>query len=178
MAIILGLPFSWIVLLDHESSLNRCCCSVTQFCPTLCDAMDCIMPGFPALWEFAQRHNHWVYDAIQESHLLSPPSPPALNLAQCQGLFQRVSSLHQMTKVLELQHQSFQWIFRIDFLRIDWSDLLVIRGTLKSLLQHHSWKAAILRHSAFFMVQLSHPYVKNHSFDYTDLCQQSDVSGF
>ena len=65
--------------------------------------------------------------------------------------------------------------------RIDWFDLLAVLGTLKSLMQHHSSKASILPHSAFFMVQLSHPYMttgKNHSFDLPDLCQQSDVSAF
>ena len=65
--------------------------------------------------------------------------------------------------------------------RIDWFDLLVVQGTLKSLLQHHTSKASILQHSAFLMVQLSHPYMttgKNHSFDYTDLCRQSDVFSF
>ena len=82
-------------------------------------------------------------------------SPPAFNLSNHRGLFQRVSSLYQLAKVLELQlqHQSFQWIFRID-----WFDFLAVPGTLKSLLQHHSSKASILQHSAFFMVQLSHPY--------------------
>ena len=60
---------------------------------------------------------------------------------------------------LQLQHQSFQWIFRTDFLRKDWLDLLAVQGTLKSLLQHHSSKASILQRSAFFMVQLSHPYM-------------------
>ena len=59
----------------------------------------------------------------------------------------------------QLQHQSFQWIFRTDFFRIDWSDLLAVQGTLKSLLQHHRSKASILQHSAFFIVQLSHPYI-------------------
>ena len=86
--------------------------------------MDCSTPGFPVhhqLPELAQTHVHWVGDAIQPSHSLSPPSPPALNLSQHQGLFQWVSSLHQVAKVLEfqLQHQSFQWIFRDDFLK-DW----------------------------------------------------------
>ena len=77
--------------------------------------MNCSTPGFPVLHcllEFTQTHVHWVSDAIQPSHPLSPPSPPALNLSQHQGLFQRVSSSHPVTKVLELQHQSFQWIFR------------------------------------------------------------------
>ena len=100
-------------------------------------------------------------DTIQSSHPLSSPSPPAFNPSQHQGLFQWVSSLHQVAKVLELQlqHQSFQWIFRTDSFRMGWLDLLAIQGTLKSLLQYHSSKASILRHSAFFIVQLSHPYM-------------------
>ena len=95
--------------------------SVAQSCPTLCDPMDCSTPGLPVhhqLPEPTQTHVHRVSDAIQPSHLLSSPSPPAFNLAQHQGLFQWVSSSHQLAKVLEiqLQHQSFQWIFRTDFL--------------------------------------------------------------
>ena len=92
-------------------------------CVTLCDPMDCSMPGFPVhhhLLELAQTHVHRVGDAIQplSSYPLSSPSPPALNLSQNQGLFQWVSSLRQMAKILEvqLQYQSFQWIFRTDFL--------------------------------------------------------------
>ena len=92
------------------------CCSVTQLCPTLCDPVDCSTPGFLVphhLPEFAQSRVHWVGDAIQSS--LSSPSSPALNLSQHQGLFPRVGSWHQVAKVLELQlqHQSFQWIFRV-----------------------------------------------------------------
>jgi len=98
--------------------------SVTQSCPTLCDPMDHSTPGFPIhhqLLELAQTHVHWVSDAIQPSHPLSSPSPPAFNLSQHQSLFQWISSSHQVAKVLEfqLQHQSFQWIFRTDFLQ-DW----------------------------------------------------------
>ena len=94
-------------------------------------------------------------DAIQPSHPLSSPSPPAFNLSQHQGLFRWVSSLHQMAKVLELQlqHQLFQYSGLIS-LRFDWLDLLAVHGNLKSLLQHHSSKASILWHSAFFRVQL------------------------
>ena len=82
--------------------------------------MDCSIPGFPVhhqLPELAQTHVHWVGDAIQPSHPLLSPSPPAFSLSQHQGLFQWVSSSHQVAKVLELQlqHQSFQWIFRTDF---------------------------------------------------------------
>ena len=87
--------------------------SVTQLCPTLCIPMDCNMPGLPVhhqLPELTQTHVHRVGDAIQLSHLLSAPSPPAFNLSQHQSLFQWVSSSHQVAKVLELQlqHQSFQ----------------------------------------------------------------------
>ena len=90
------------------------------------------MPGFPVhhqLLELAQIHAHQVGDAIQSSHPLSSPSPPAFSLSQHQGLFQWVSSSHQVAKVLELQlqHQSFQWIFRIDFL-YDWLISLQSKG--------------------------------------------------
>ena len=138
--------------------------SVAQSCTTLCDPVDYSTPGFPVhhqFPEFTQTHVHWISDAIQPSHPLSSPSPPALNLSQHQGLFKWVSSSHQVAKVLEfqLQHQSFQWIFRTDSFRMDWLDLLTVQGTLKSLLQHHSSKPSIVRRSAFFMVQLSHPYM-------------------
>ena len=76
---------------------------VIQLCPTICDPMDCSTPGLPVhhqLPELTQTHVHWVGDAIQSSHPLSPPSPPAFSLSQYQGLFQRVSSLHQVAKVL------------------------------------------------------------------------------
>ena len=94
--------------------------SVAQLCPTLCDPMTGT-PGLPVhhqLLELTQTHVHRVGDAIQPSHPLSSPSPPALNLSQHQGLFQRVSSSHQVAKVLDrqCQHQSFQWIFKTDFL--------------------------------------------------------------
>ena len=77
------------------------------------------LPVCHQLPEITQTHVHWVSDAIQPSHLLSSPSPPAFKLSQHQGLFKWVSSSHQMAKVLEfqLQHQSFQWIFRTDFLK-------------------------------------------------------------
>ena len=137
--------------------------SDAQLYPTVRDPTDCSTPGFPVLHYllgFAQIHVHWVSDAIQPSHPLLPPAP-TLNLSQHQGLFQWVSSLHQVAKVLELQLQlqSLQWYSGLISFRIDWFDLLAIQGTLKSLLQHHSSKAWIIWHSAFFTVQLSHPYV-------------------
>ena len=115
-------------------------------------------PGLPVhhqLPEFTQTHVHWVGEAIQPSHPLSFPSP-AFNLSQHRGLFQWVSSSHQVDRILEIQfrHQSFQWIFKTD-----WLDLLEVQGTFKNLLQHHNSKASVLWLSAFFMVQLSHLYM-------------------
>ena len=125
----------------------------------------------------------WVSDAIQPSPPLSPPSPLAFNLFQHQGLFQWVSFLHQVEKVLELQlqQQSFNEYKGLISFRIDWFHLPAVQGPLKSLLQHHSLKASILQCSDFFMVQLSHLYMtteKKHSFDYMDISSQSDVSAF
>ena len=104
----------------HSKLSGGGCRSVTQSCPSLHEPMDCSTPGFPVLHhllEFDQTHVHWVSDAIQPSHLLSPPSP-ALNLSQHQCPFQWVGSLHQVAKVLEfqLQNQSFQWTIRTDLL--------------------------------------------------------------
>ena len=126
--------------------------------------MDCSKPGFPVhhhLPELAQTHIHWVGDAIQPSHPLSSPSL-ALNLSQHQGLFQWVSSSHQVAKVLEFFSFSIspsnEYSGLISF-RMDWLDLLAVQGILKSLLQHHSSKASIHWCSAFFVVQLSPPYM-------------------
>ena len=125
--------------------------------------MDCSTPGLPVhhqLLEFTQTHDHWVGDAIQPSHPLSSPSP-AFNLAQHQGLFQWVSSLHQVAKVLEFSFSSSpsNEYSGLTSFRMDWLDLLAVQWTLKSFLQHHSSKASILWQSAFFIVQLSHPYM-------------------
>ena len=135
---------------------------VSQSYPTLCNPMDCSAPGLPVhhqLPGLAQTHVHWVSDAIQPSHPLSSPSPPAFNLSQCQGLFQWVSSLHQVAKVMSFSFNislSNECAGLVSF-RMDWLDLLAVQGTLKSLLQHHSSKASILRRSGSFIVQLSHP---------------------
>ena len=118
--------FSWsiskcivqnVVILKDNGQFS----SVAQACLTLCDPMDCCTPGFPVhyqLLELTQTHVHWVSDAILPSHRLSSPFPPTFSLSQHQGLIQWVSSPHQLTKVLEFQpqHQSFQWIFRTNFL--------------------------------------------------------------
>ena len=99
--VLIWLPSGLTAILPSGSV---CCCSVAQSCLTLCDPMDCSTPGLPVhhyLLEFAQTHVHCVGDAIQPSHPLSSPSPPALNLSQHQGLSQWVGCLHQVAKVLE-----------------------------------------------------------------------------
>ena len=107
-----------------------CCCSIIKSYLTLCDPIDCSTPDSSVLHyllESAQVHVHWISDAIQPSHPLSLSCPSAFNLSQHQGLFKWVSSLHQVVKVLELQHQSFQWTFRTDFLqdRLVWSPCII-----------------------------------------------------
>ena len=138
--------------------------SVAQSCPTLYNPMDCSTPGFPVhhqLLELAQTHVHWVSDAIQPSHPLSSPSPAAFNLSQHWG-FSSESVLHiRWPKYWSFSfsiNPSNEYSGLISF-RMDWLDLHAVQGTLKSLLQHHSSKASILQCSAFYMVQLSHPYM-------------------
>ena len=138
--------------------------AVTQSCLTLCDLMDCSLPGFPVhhqLLELTQTHVHWVSGSIQTSHHLSSPSPPTFNLLQHQ-VFSNESALGiRRSKYWSFSFNispSNEYSGLISF-RMDWLDLLSIQGTLKSLLQHHSSKASILRHSAFFIVQLSYPYM-------------------
>ena len=138
--------------------------SVPSLSPTLCDPMNHSTLGLPVhhqLPEFTQTHVHRVDDAIQPSHPLSSPSPPAPNPSQHQSLFQWVSSSHEVAKVWSFSFSispSKEHPGLISF-RMDWLDLLAVQGTLKSLPQHHSLKASILWHSNFFMVQLSHPYI-------------------
>ena len=118
-------------------------------------------------WGLPKLPVHWVSIAIQPSHPLSSPSPPAPNPSQHQNLFQWVSSSHQVAKVLGFQLQispTNEHTGLISF-RMDWLDLLAVQGTLKSLLQRHSSKASILQHWAFFIETLTsiHDYWKNHS---------------
>ena len=129
---------NWVALFFSQSVS-----SVAELCPILCDTMDCSTPGFPIhhhLPEFAQTHVHWVDDAIQPSHPLSSPPPPAFNLSQHQGLLNE-SVLH----IRWPKYRSFSFSISpsseypglISF-RIGWLDLLAVQGTLKSLLQHNS----------------------------------------
>ena len=131
--------------------------SVAQSYLTLCDPRNCSTPGFPVhhqLPEPTQTHVHWVGDAIQPSHPLLSPSPPALNLSQHQGLFKWPKYWSFSFNISPSSEHPGLISFRMDRLH-----LLEVQGTLKSLLQHHSSKASILGCSAFFIVQLSHPYM-------------------
>ena len=140
------------------------CCSVAKLCLTLCYPVNCSAPGFPFphhILQFAQVHVHYISDPIQPPHLLLPSSPSAFSLSQHQGLFQLVGWSHQVTKYWSFSfsiNPSSDYSGLISF-RTDCFDLLASQGTLKSLLQHHSLKASILRHSAFLMLQLSQLYV-------------------
>ena len=140
------------------------CILVAQSCPTLCNLMDCSMPGFPVhhqLPELAQTPVHRVGDAIQPSHPLSSPPPLAFNLSQPQGLFNESAGHIKLPKYWNFSFRispSNEHSGLISF-RKDWLDFLAVQGTLKSLLQHHSSKASILRCPAFFIVQLSSPYM-------------------
>ena len=138
--------------------------SVAQSCPTLYNPMDGSTPGLPVhhqLLEIAQTHVHQIGDAIQPSHPLSSPSPPAFNLFSIR-VFSKESVLHiRWPKYWSFSFSispSNEYSGMISF-TIDWFHVLAVQGTLKSLLQHYSSKAPILWHSAFFIIQLSHPYV-------------------
>ena len=164
---------------DMPSSKIHCCHRIIQFssvpqsCLTLCDPMDFSTPGFPVhhwLLELTQTHVHWVGDAVQPSHPLLFPSPPAFNLYQYQGLFKWVNSSHEMAKVLEfqLQHQPFQWIFRTDFL-YDWlvGSPCSPRGSKESspTPQFKSINSLVLSFLYSPTLTSTHDYWKNHSFD-------------
>ena len=118
------------------------------------------IPGFPVhhqLVYLGQTHVHRVDDAIQQSHPLSSPSSPTFNLLQHQGLFRWVSSSHQVAKVLELQHQSSNEYWGLIYFRIDWL-ILLVQGTLNSLLQHHISK--VIGHWWLTQPPASFPYLE------------------
>ena len=157
--------------------------SVTQSCPNLCDPMDCNTPGlsvYHQLSEFTQTHVHWVGDAIQPSHPLSSPSPPAFNLSQHQDLFKWIHSLHQVAKILEfqLQQQSFQWIFKTDFLKDGWvGSPCCPRDSQESSPKPHFKNIHSLVLSFLYSPTLTPicDYWKKHSFEQMDLCWQSNL---
>ena len=159
----------WWLLLSIVT--NNQFSSVAQSCPTLCNPMDCSTPNFRVHHQFpelAQTHVHWVGDAIQPYHPLLSPSPPSFSLSQHQGLFfvwgGQSIGVSASASVLPMNIQNW---FPLGY--TGWISLRS-KGLSKSLLQHCSSKASILRHSAFLIVQLSHPYMatrKNHSFDWS-----------
>ena len=137
---------------------------VAQSCLTLCNPMDCSRLGLPVhhqLLKLVQTHVHWVGDTSQPSHPLSSPFPSTFNLSQHQGLFQSVSIRIRWPKYWRFSFSisPSNEYSKLIFFTIYWFDLLAVQGTLKSLLQHHSSKATILQCSAFFMVQIWHPYM-------------------
>ena len=146
-------PFLFAKLKRYQFS------SVAQSCPTLWDPMNCSTLGLPVhhqLPEPTQTHVHWVADAIQPSHPLSSPSPPA-------SVFPSIRVFSNESALCIRWPKYWRFSFNISpsnehpgliSFRLDWLDLLAVQGTLKSLLQHHSSKASILLHSAFFIVQL------------------------
>ena len=142
--------------------LLLCCCSVTKSYSTLCDPTDCSIPGLPVLHylpEFTQTHIHWVvwcHPAISSCCplLVLPPIPPSIRVFSNEStLCMRWPKYWSLSISPSKEHPGL-----ISF-RMDWLDLLAVQGTLKSLPQHHSSKASILRCSAFFTVQFSHPYM-------------------
>ena len=136
--------------------------SVTWLCPTLCDPMNHSTPGLPVhhqLPEFTQTYVHRVGDAIQPSHPLSSPSPPAFNLSQHQGLFQSQFFISGGQSIRVSASASVLPMNTRGWSPLGWLDILAVQGTLKSLFHHHSSKSSILWHSAFFTVQLLHPYM-------------------
>ena len=154
-----------------------CCCSVAQLFPTLCDPMDCTLPSFPVLHhlpEFTQTDDHRVRDAIQPSHPLSSPSPPALNLSQHQDLSNE--------SALRIKCQRIGASASVSVLPMniqDWFPLglaglisLLFKGLLKRI---NSSMLSLLYGPTLMYI---HDYWKNHSFDYTDICWQSNVSAF
>ena len=170
---------------SSDSAPGSCCCLDAQLCPTLCDPMDCSTPGLPVphhVPELAQVHVHCIGDAVRPSHPLTPSSPSALNLSQHQGLFQWIVCSHQMTKILELQaqHQTLQWIFRVD-LPQDW---LVWSPCCPSDFQVFS-STTFRRHQLLGVLPSVAPslttvgdHCKDHGLDNTDLCWQSNVCAF
>ena len=165
-----------------------CCCSVAKLCPTLCNPMNCSTPGFLVLHylpEFAQTHVHRVSDAIHptiSSSVVSfsscPQSFPASGSFPMSWFF--ASGGQSIGVSASIISPSNEYSGLISF-RIDWFGLLAVQETLKSLFQHHSSKASILRCSALLngpTLTSIHDYWKNHSFDYTDLCWQKNISAF
>ena len=153
--------------------------SVTKSCLTLCHSMDCSTTGFPVLHyflEFTQTHVHWVDDAIQSFHPLSPSSIPAPNLSQYQGLFQWVGSSHEVAKVLEFQFQPSVLPMNIQgWVALGLTGLisLLFKGLSRFVSSTTVWKQQFFGAQPFLLSSshISTWLLENHSFDYMDLCQ-------
>ena len=176
-----------LILSLFQTCESESMCSVQFSSVTVmsdCNPMNQSTPGLPVhhqLPESPQIHVHWVSDVIQPFHPLSCPSPPALNLSQHQGLFQWVSSLHKVAKVLEFQfqHQSFHEYSGLITFRIDWPDILAGDSQESSpTSQFKSINTSMLSFLYSPTLTSIHDYWKNHSFDKANLCQQSKVSYF
>ena len=157
---------------------DSCCCSVAKSCPTLCDPMSCSMPGFPVLHyplEFAQTHvlSQWCHPTISSSAALfssCPQSFPASGSFPMSWLFASGSQSYWSFSFSISPSNEYSGLIS---LKIDWFDLLAAQGTLKSLLQHHNLKASILQCSAFFRVQLPHPYMTTGKTTALTICTLS-----
>ena len=138
-------------------------CSVAQSCLILCKPMNCSTPSLPVhqhFPEFTQTHVHWVSDAIQPSHLLSSPSPPTFNLPSIRVFTNSQFFTSGGQSIRVLASASVLPMNIQDWSLLGWTGWIFLPSKgLKSLLQHHSSKASILCHSAFFMVHLSHPHM-------------------
>ena len=173
MSLLFNMLSRWVITFLPRSKclLICCCCSVTQLCPTICDSMDCSTPCCPVLHhllEPAQTHVHWVCNAIQPSHPLSSPSPPAFNLSQHQGLFQWVSCSHQVAKYWASASASVLPMNIQDWFHFRLTDLISLQS---KGLSRVSFNTTTQKHK-FFSAQLSsqsnshiHDHWKNHSFD-------------
>ena len=169
-------------ILPCRSFIYSCCCSLAQLCLTLCDSMDCSMPGFSVLHHPQSLFKLLSIGQVMPFNHLILSHPLLLLLFPSMRVFSSQSALHiRWPKYWSFSsNPSVEYSGLISF-RIDWFDLLAIQGTLKSLLQQHSLKAQILRCSVFFYgttLASIHDYWKNHSFDCMDICRQSNVSGF
>ena len=163
--------------------------SVTQSCPTPCDPMDRSTPGLPVHHqplEFTQTHVHWVGDAIQPSHPLSSPSPPAINLSQHQSLFQWVNYLHEVAKYWSFSfsiNPSNEYPGLISF-KMDRIRLVASSGSPRDSQdsfptpQFKSINSMVLSFLYSPTLTSIHDHWKNHSLGYTDLSRQSNVSAF
>ena len=150
--------------------LESCCCSVAQLCLTLCDPMDCSMPGFPVLpclLEFAQTHVHWVGDDIQPPH----PSPPSFNISQNQGKISNESAVH----IRWPKYWSFNFSISpsneysgLFSFRIDWFDLLAVWGLSRVFSSTAVWKHQFFSMKSLYGATFTsiHGYRKNHNFDF------------